>query len=367
MMAAKTAIAEATSSVSRQGSVVRPRMRCGVAEPTVSAPTRMPSAIPRPSRNHVAMIFMAGGYAPAIAIPVTKRSTSAGTRLSTASATRALATAPSTALTAMRRRGGQMSGRWVTAAIRVPAMKPSCTARVRPALPAPASDHSRASAGSTAEALNQSDSASSSASDRSVSCRQRSAITARGTLFDDLALAHSRDLLRAQAEVLEDRLGVLAGERRRGAYGARGVRELDGHAELAHPAVRRMLDVDDHAAVVDLRIAHHLLDLVDLAHADIVLHQVLVPVVAIARADDRLDGLAGRRLFRVGGAHELIGLTGVLGEVGTADGLAEVLPEPRLGAANRQELVVARLVDGVVGIGATQESLAALGRHAVRE
>src|SRR5262245_12222211 len=350
MMAAKTAIAEATSSVSRQGSVVRPRMRCGVAEPTVSAPTRMPSAIPRPSRNHVAMIFMAGGYAPAIARPVTKRSTSAGTRLSTASATRALAAAPSTALTAMRRRGGQRSGRLVMAAISVPAMKPSCTAMVRPALPAPLSDHSRVRAGSTAEALNQSDSASSSASDRSVSCRQRSAITARVKLFDDLPLAHARDLLGAQAEVLEDRLSVLAGERRRGTHGTRSVGKLDGHAELAHPAVRRMLDVDDHAAVVDLGIAHHLLDLVHLAHADVVLHQELVPVVAVARTDDRLDGLAGRRLLRVGRTHELIGLACEAREVGPPDGLAEILPQPGFGAADRQQLVVAGLVDRVVGV-----------------
>ena len=52
---------EAASSVWRHGSVVTPRMSQGVAEPTVSAPIRMPMARPRRSRNQVAMIFIAGG------------------------------------------------------------------------------------------------------------------------------------------------------------------------------------------------------------------------------------------------------------------------------------------------------------------
>ena len=33
----------------------------GAAEPSVSAPTRTPMASPRPERNHVATIFIAGG------------------------------------------------------------------------------------------------------------------------------------------------------------------------------------------------------------------------------------------------------------------------------------------------------------------
>ena len=36
-------------------------MRCGAAEPTVSAATSSPIASPRPSRNQVAAIFIAGG------------------------------------------------------------------------------------------------------------------------------------------------------------------------------------------------------------------------------------------------------------------------------------------------------------------
>ena len=52
---------EAASNTCRHGRSVRPRIRYGTAEPTVRAPIRMPMARPRPSRNHVAMIFIAGG------------------------------------------------------------------------------------------------------------------------------------------------------------------------------------------------------------------------------------------------------------------------------------------------------------------
>src|SRR6187401_2811748 len=47
--------------------------RYGVAFPTVRAPTTVPTASPRRERNHVAAIFMAGGYTPARKNPVAKR------------------------------------------------------------------------------------------------------------------------------------------------------------------------------------------------------------------------------------------------------------------------------------------------------
>src|SRR5256886_1642584 len=203
------------------------------------------------------------------------------------------------------RRAGHTSGRLASAAPSVPAMKPSWTATVRPALPASPSDHSRRSAGRTAEAENQSESASSSASERTASCRQRSG---NGRLLDDLALAQPRDVARAEAEILQDRLGVLAAQRRRRADRARRVGELDGDPELAHAPVGWMLDVHDHLAMVDLRVLHHLLDVVHLAHADVVLDQEVVPLVAVARLDDGLDRLAGGGLLGVGRAHELVGL-----------------------------------------------------------
>src|SRR6266496_4272686 len=49
------------------------RTRCGAAEPRVSAPTMIPIAQPRPSRNQPATIFIPGGYTPARAAPVTSR------------------------------------------------------------------------------------------------------------------------------------------------------------------------------------------------------------------------------------------------------------------------------------------------------
>src|SRR5438093_489138 len=51
--------------------------RYGTALPTVSAPTTVPIARPRSEENHVAIIFMAGGYTPARQNPVKKRETRA--------------------------------------------------------------------------------------------------------------------------------------------------------------------------------------------------------------------------------------------------------------------------------------------------
>ena len=171
--APSAAATEAARSVWRQGRSVRPRMRCGAADPTVSAATSRPIASPRPSRNQVAAIFIAGGYVPARHTPVTKRSTSAGARCSTHSASTAFASAPASAPHIMSARAGTRSGRLVSAAARVPTMKPACTAMVRPARPPSPRPHSRERAGSTAEALNQSERASSSASDSRPSARQR--------------------------------------------------------------------------------------------------------------------------------------------------------------------------------------------------
>src|SRR5436190_22476802 len=49
------------------------RTRCGLADPSVSAPTRMPIASPLPSLNHPAAIFILGGYTAASAAPVRSR------------------------------------------------------------------------------------------------------------------------------------------------------------------------------------------------------------------------------------------------------------------------------------------------------
>src|SRR5262245_38069108 len=120
-----------------------------------------------------------------MATPVTKRSAKAGPRLSTQSATAPLATAPSTLLQTMSRRGDHTSGRLVRALARVPTMNPTWTAMVRAAELASPSFHSRASVGRTAEALNQRDNASSSPMDRYTRARQRAAAAGSPDMAED--------------------------------------------------------------------------------------------------------------------------------------------------------------------------------------
>src|SRR5206468_8712390 len=105
----------------------------------------------------------------------------------------------------------------------------------------------------------------------------------------------------------------------------------------------------------------------NLAHADVRFYQPVVPLVAIPAADDPLDLAPGRFLLGVGRPHELVGLAREPREVRALDGPAEVLPQPRLGAADGQELAVARLVDRVIGVGTAQEPLATARRRAVAE
>src|SRR6185295_6532923 len=66
-----------------------------------------------------------------------------------------------------------MSGKFRKALSRVPQTKPSCTAIVNQPAVDSLSPHSTRNAGTTAEALNQSDMPSSSAADRRTRARQR--------------------------------------------------------------------------------------------------------------------------------------------------------------------------------------------------
>src|SRR5688572_28203075 len=122
---------------------------------------------------------------------------------------------------------------------------------------------------------------------------------ARGWMsLHDLALAQSSHLRRGHPEVLEDGVGVLAAERRGAANGAGRVGQLDRDAELLDAPLRGMLDVHDHLSVVDLRILHHFVHVVHLAHAHVRLHEQLVPLITILRPDDAFD-LSARGLFAV--------------------------------------------------------------------
>src|SRR5256714_12819743 len=77
----------------------------GVALPTVSAPTMVPTASPRRALNHVAIIFIAGGYTPARQNPHAKRVTIAAPK-PCASRSAVVLAAPSTAATAKKARDG---------------------------------------------------------------------------------------------------------------------------------------------------------------------------------------------------------------------------------------------------------------------
>src|SRR2546425_10247648 len=93
--------------------------------------------------------------------------------------------------TVMTRREENTSGRLTSALASVPTMKPAWTAIMRPALPPGPSAHSCVSAGNTADALNQSERAKSSASERSASWRQAGVTP---SLLDDSLPLPLRDL-----------------------------------------------------------------------------------------------------------------------------------------------------------------------------
>src|SRR5215831_5128033 len=154
--------------------------------------------------------------------PVAKRRARAGVRLPTHSARTTFSRAPTTALHSMTMRGETMSGRLARAEANVPTMNPACTAMVRPARPPSPSCHSREREGSTAAALNQSDSAPSSANERKVSARAASGDRAdRGARAHD-ATGRARGGSQPRARRASDE------EARDGALGQRLVRIVAG-------------------------------------------------------------------------------------------------------------------------------------------
>src|SRR6059036_3603958 len=194
--------------------------------------------------------------------------------------------------TVMTRRGEKTSGRLTSALASVPTMKPAWTAITRPALPPSPSAHSCVSAGSTADALNQSERASSSASERSASWRQAGVTP---SLLDDSLPLQLRDLGGRHPQIFQHVLGVL-GHRRRAPDRPGRVGELDRDTDLPNPPVSGMLGVHDHLAVLDLWVVDHLVDVIDLPDADVGFHERLVPRITVARLDERLD-LAPRGLL----------------------------------------------------------------------
>lgn len=84
--------------------------RWGAEFPRMIAPARMPSAVPRFSRNQVEAILNAGGYTPAMNSPVRKRSAIPEPGPSTVINARLARPAPMPP-TAITKQGGTRSGR----------------------------------------------------------------------------------------------------------------------------------------------------------------------------------------------------------------------------------------------------------------
>ena len=146
--------------------------RCGAAAPNVSAPTRLPTANPRSRTNQLAASFIAGGYVPAIASPVTKRQASTSGSVSIQTSRPAFATAPISAAKANSRRAPSASASVKSVLAAVPTTNPSVTAIESHAFAA--GDIQRTdSIGTIAVAENQSESAPSSARQIQTSIRHR--------------------------------------------------------------------------------------------------------------------------------------------------------------------------------------------------
>src|SRR5882724_7618599 len=184
----------------RQSTPPNPFSRCGTAEPSVNPPTKVPSATPRPRRNHVAIAFNPGGYTSARLAPVRKRTGSAlaGPVHSTSAAfTSAAHKAPSK----INRRGRTRSARFRIADAKHPATNPSCTEMVI-SDPAPADKcHSPRNCGSTAEAENHAPILKTDEPASTAKARQRpggSTFAAASKVVGAIFVSRFRDLFRKE-------------------------------------------------------------------------------------------------------------------------------------------------------------------------
>ena len=161
---AASASAAVTSTIGRQDVSSSALTRCGLAEPTVSAPTIRLNASPRCRRVQVAASFSPGGYTPARNAPVKNRNTAPSSGPAAIRAKPAVVSAAPAALSANSRAASKRSGRLRTPLTSVPATNPNCTASVSQAAAPAVRCHSAWMSGATAAALNHGASASSSAS-----------------------------------------------------------------------------------------------------------------------------------------------------------------------------------------------------------
>src|SRR6476660_5268665 len=131
------------------------RRRFGIADPIVSAPTKMPMAVPRPARHHPAAILIPGGYTPAKAAPVTPQRTIAVATPVWRQVSAAVAMLTKKADPEASRRALKRSLRRRTALTNVPSTNPSWTAIVSQAPTLGVAFHSAIIPGAATVALNQ--------------------------------------------------------------------------------------------------------------------------------------------------------------------------------------------------------------------
>ena len=173
-----------TSTTGRHDASSNARTRCGLADPTVSAPTIRLNASPRLRRVQVAASFKPGGYTPARNAPVRKRRTAPSSGPVAITARPAVVRAAPAALRANSRDASKRSGMLRTPLTSVPATNPNCTASVSHAAAPAVSCHSAWISGATAAALNHGASASSSATVSRLRFRHlRTLVSAGGRAF----------------------------------------------------------------------------------------------------------------------------------------------------------------------------------------
>ena len=119
--------------------------------------------------------------------------------------------------------------------------------------------------------------------------------------------------------------------------------------------------------MLHLRISKHLGDGVDRANADILVAQKRHPGSARTLAENRLEGVPDSGFLRIWGAPQMLRAPTVRHKFRPLERLAQIFPQPGLGASHRQELPILRLVCGIEGVLPRVGAVSALRDSAVCE